>query len=53
MRFACLEMKVIITRLLQRYRLELIDPDPHPPPEGEMAAEPPAGCAIRRWPRTP
>ncbi|MGO9221959.1 MAG: hypothetical protein ACLP5E_29955, partial [Streptosporangiaceae bacterium] len=39
---AYLEMKVILTLLLQPYQLELVDPDPqpHPGPEDEAAAEP-------------
>jgi cytochrome P450 len=40
--FAYLEMKVIITLLLQRYRLELIDPDPQPIP-GQKT----------KWPQSP
>ena len=40
--FAYLEMKVILTMLLQRYQLELIDPDPQPVPGGHT-----------KWPQSP
>jgi len=40
--FAYLEMKVILTMLLQRYELELIDPDPQPVPGGHT-----------KWPQSP
>ena len=44
--FAYLEMKVIITLLLQRYRLELIDPDPQPVP-GQKTKWPQSPCRVR------
>jgi len=40
--FAYLEMKVILTMLLQHYELELIDPDPRPVPGGHT-----------KWPQSP
>ena len=40
--FAYLEMKVILSMLLQRYHLELIDPDPQPVPGGHT-----------KWPQSP
>ena len=44
--FAYLEMKVIVTLLLQRYRLELIDPDPQPIP-GQKTKWPQSPCRVR------
>ena len=44
--FAYLEMKVILTLLLQRYRLELIDPDPQPIP-GQKTKWPQSPCRVR------
>jgi sterol 14alpha-demethylase len=46
--FAYLEMKVIITLLLQRYQLELVDPDPHPQPiPGQKTKWPLSPCRVR------
>jgi len=44
--FAYLEMKVIITLLLQRYQLELIDADPQPIP-GQKTKWPQSPCRVR------
>ncbi len=44
--FAYLEMKVILTLLLQRYQLELIDPDPQPIP-GQKTKWPQSPCRVR------
>ena len=44
--FAYLEMKVILTLLLQRYELELIDPDPEPIP-GQKTKWPQSPCRVR------
>ena len=44
--FAYLEMKVILTLLLQRYHLELIDPDPQPIP-GQKTKWPQSPCRVR------
>jgi sterol 14alpha-demethylase len=44
--FAYLEMKVILTLLLQRYELELIDPDP-PPIPGQKTKWPQSPCRVR------
>ncbi len=39
-------MKVIVTLLLQRYRLDLIDPDPQPIP-GQKTKWPQSPCRVR------
>jgi sterol 14-demethylase len=44
--FAYLEMKVILTLLLQRYQLELVDPDPQPIP-GQKTKWPQSPCRVR------
>jgi len=44
--FAYLEITVVLTRLLQRYDLELIDPDPQPVP-GMKTKWPDSPCRVR------
>ncbi len=46
MHFAYLEMTVVLTRLLQRYELELVDPDPQPLP-GTRTKWPQSPCRVR------
>jgi sterol 14-demethylase len=44
--FAYLEMTVVLTRLLQRYEFELLDPDPKPVP-GAKSKWPQSPCRVR------
>jgi len=44
--FAYLEMTVVLTRLLQRYEFELLDPDPQPLP-GTKTKWPQSPCRVR------
>jgi sterol 14alpha-demethylase len=44
--FAYLEMTVVLTRLLQRYEFELVDPDPRPVP-GTKTKWPETPCRVR------
>jgi sterol 14alpha-demethylase len=44
--FAYLQMKVVITRLLQRFDLELLDTDPRPEP-GQKLKWPQSPCRVR------
>jgi sterol 14-demethylase len=46
MRFAFTEMKVILSLLLQRYRLELVNPDPRPI-AGPTSNRPESPCFVR------
>jgi sterol 14-demethylase len=50
--FAYLEMKVILTRLLRRYELQLLDPDPTPV-TGPKAQWPASPCRVRYRTRIP
>ena len=51
--FARNEMKVILTQLLRRYELALVDPDPQPDPDVVGAVPPAAPCLVRYQRRTP
>jgi sterol 14-demethylase len=50
--FAYLEMTVLLTRLLQRYDLQLVDPDPQPVP-GTRTKWPQSPCRVRYRVRRP
>jgi sterol 14alpha-demethylase len=49
--FAYLEMKVVLTLLLHRYRFELVDLDPQPVP-GNKTKWPNSPCRVRYQPRS-
>ena len=50
--FARNEMKVILTQLLRRYELTLVNPDPQPDPDVVGAVPPTAPCLVRYRRRT-